>query len=314
MFQSTHKKTSAQSVSTAETPGSDNDEGLADINSILDSLELTLKAKEESEKNGGATWNRTPAIVTPSAVSKKSKGFKKRILKNRSTSPQPHHDQPLSSQGSEDTYSVSSLDELFSSFEHEESYHDDRDEIARNADSDCSSEEDDRFFVTPHDHFWHNRKSSKKFGGKDNHPSAFLSSSSSSSSSLFAKPHNRYKAIQDSMEDRNAAILSMHDLSRTSSVDTAKASNLSYDPIGDRARLLDLQAFLRQQHEESLKRQNAPPLDFEAGDNLIRVRDAMCEIEVLPKREYMGSPYRKQKGTANSTSSVVSSASMAADF
>ncbi|CAB9503561.1 expressed unknown protein [Seminavis robusta] len=85
------------------------------------------------------------------------------------------------------------------------------------------------------------------------------------------------------------------DLMRCSSVDTTKASNLG--GLGsDRARLLDLQAFVWQQQQQELARLNAPPIDFETpdGDGVIRVQetacehiDAACEIEVLPKQEFL---------------------------
>jgi len=88
-------------------------------------------------------------------------------------------------------------------------------------------------------------------------------------------------------EDCNSLLSSKTELLRCASEATAKASNLSDDPAADRAKLLDLQAKLSQQEEEQRKRFSAPPIEFDApgGDNLIRVRDAVCEIEVVPKRD-----------------------------
>jgi len=78
----------------------------------------------------------------------------------------------------------------------------------------------------------------------------------------------------------------MNELTRCSSVDTAKVSNLSCDPASDRARLLDLQALLTQQRQEEQRKANAPLIDFDTpdGDNVIRVRELGEEIEVLSKR------------------------------
>jgi hypothetical protein len=236
-------------------------ENHSEIASILSSLASSLKVHEEL-KDG---------VKQPSTkkTSRKSKSSGRGILKSYSNRGSKAQDQPLASQGSEDTQDDSSFEEVFSNV-------DDSHDLGSPEDDEASQDSDraGRLFAMPYDKLLYKRDR------RQNQPL-------STSSSQF-EYHSKYASLRGPSEDRtkNGSVLySIEDLSRTSSVDTAKASNLSYDPVGDRARLLDLQAFMKQQQEEWFKRQNAPPIDFEAGDNVIRVRDAICEIEVLPKRD-----------------------------
>ena len=169
-------------------------------------------------------------------------------------------DQPLSTQYSGETHSgTSSLEDIFGNVED-----DDFDDCY--SESSQESRSMDRLFATSY----------------SDHNSKFISGYSKTGSKMSS--WEQYSARK---EDRTAMLSSKTELLRCGSVDTAKASNLTYDPAADRAKFLELQALLNQQQEEQRKRLNAPPIEFDApdGDNVIRVRDAVCEIEVLPKND-----------------------------
>lgn len=164
-------------------------------------------------------------------------------------------------QGTGDTHSdTSSLEEIFGNVEE-----DDFDDCYSESSQESRDSDDLDMFATPY-----SSSDQDQFSG-------YYSKTGSKTSS--------WEQYTSRKADRNDMLSHKTELSRCGSIDTAKASNLTYDPAADQAKRLELQALLKQQQEEREKRLNAPPIEFDApdGDNVIRVRDAVCEIEVLPK-------------------------------
>ena len=164
-------------------------------------------------------------------------------------------------QGTGDTHSdTSSLEDIFGNVEE-----DDFDDCYSESSQESRDSEDQDIFATPY-----SSKDRDQFSG-------YYSKTGSKTSS--------WEQYASRKADRNDILSRKTELLRCGSIDTAKASNLTNDPASDQAKRLELQALLKQQQEEQQKRLNAPPIEFDApdGDNVIRVRDAVCEIEVLPK-------------------------------